>query len=84
MGTEKVSEFLSFFTSNYSKVKRAYFEHVLIQKDKWLAFISDKERETEVVDGSLLAACFDVIVSLPVRKELKLDLHVLSAKIMTT
>ena len=82
-------EQLATFTSNLVQenmltvsLKNAYYRHILIQKEKWLSFISDKKRANEICDSEILLACFDVISGLPMRKQIKHDLHLLTAKIL--
>lgn len=63
-------------------LKEAYFQHILIQKEKWLSFIKDSKREEQKCDPILLRACFDILGGLPIRREIKHDVHLLTAKIM--
>ena len=66
-------------------LKNAYFQHVLIQKEKWSSYIKDKEKQNNTgvcCEPELLKACFEVIGALPMRKEIKHDLDQLQAKIM--
>ena len=63
-------------------IKKLYYEYALIQKEKWRNFITDSKKTKEPCDVKILAACFDIMGSLPMKREIKHDLASLSAKIL--
>ena len=63
-------------------LRKNYYDYALIHKDKWLSFISDPQKTSEPCDKNLLAACFEILGNLPIRKEIKHDYGQLKAKLL--